>query len=336
MKKYNFLFVIFGIALFVGTSFALISNKTGQYPDVQPPVVSSTTVSVAIPNSVEFCGNRLLLDRIDLRERFDREINALTYLHSTTLLYIKRANRFFPLIEPVLKKNNIPDDFKYLCVIESGLDTRALSPAKAAGLWQLMDATGKNYGLEITGEVDERYHIEKATEAACRYLNAAYAIYGNWVDVAASYNAGMGRISSEKKKQLVDSALDLLLVSETSRYVFRILAMKTIFENPFRYGFVLKKEDLYPPVAVHYVEVKSDIEDLALFAKENGINYMQLKDFNVWLRDTKLKIAKEKSYRIAIPEKKDLYYASRKIIAQVPPTLGSNAQNNPTQNILHH
>jgi hypothetical protein len=200
-----------------------------------------------------------------------------------------------------------------LCVIESGLDIRALSPAKAAGLWQFLNVTGKQYGLEITDEVDERYHVEKATEAACHYFKAAYAIYGNWVDVAASYNAGMGRISSEKNKQMVDSALDLLLVSETSRYVFRILAMKTIFENPAMYGFILKKENLYPPIAIHYVEVDTEIEDLMLFAKENGINYMQLKEFNVWLRDRKLKNPKGKSYLIAIPEKKDLYYDARKI-----------------------
>jgi hypothetical protein len=312
MKKYNFLFVVLGIALLIGCSFLLAGSKAGRIHEVQP-LVSPATTSVPLPDEVEFCGNRLTLDRIDLRERFDREINVQTYLHSTTLLYIKRANRFFPLIEPVLKKNNIPDDFKYLCIAESGLDTRALSPAKAAGLWQFMEATGKRYGLEITGEVDERYHIEKATEAACRYFSEAYANYGNWVDVAASYNAGMGRISSEKKKQLVDSALDLLLVSETSRYVFRILAIKTIFENPSLYGFILKKENLYPPISVHYMEVNSEIEDLALFARENGINYMQLKDFNIWLRDTKLTVSKEKSYRIAIPEKKELYYAPGKI-----------------------
>jgi hypothetical protein len=313
MKKCNFFFVFGGIVLLTACSFILISSNEAGNSDNQSLMVMSQAVSVSPPDYVEFCDNRLQLDRLDLHERFDREINALTYLHSTTLLYIKRANRFFPLIEPVLKKNGIPDDFKYLCVIESGLDTRALSPAKAAGLWQFMDSTGKTYGLEITNDVDERYHIEKATEAACRYFQRAYALYGNWVDVAASYNAGMGRISSEKKKQMVDSALDLLLVSETSRYVFRILAMKTIFENPARYGFILKKENLYPPVAVRYVEVTDSIGDLALFAKENGINYMQLKEFNVWLRDTKLKVGRGKSYRIAIPQKEDLYYNGRKI-----------------------
>jgi hypothetical protein len=313
MKKYSLFFTIPGMALFIVCSLVLISSKESCSSETQHPLVSPVAVSVALPESVEFCGNRLSLDRLDLRERFDREINSLTYLHSTTLLYIKRANRFFPVIEPILKRNDIPDDFKYLCVIESGLDTRALSPAKAAGLWQFIDSTGKIYGLEITSEVDERYHVEKATEAACLYFKAAYANYGNWLDVAASYNAGMGRISSEKKKQLVDSALDLLLVSETSRYVFRILAMKAIFKNPSLYGFILKKENLYPPVAVHYLEVKSNIEDLALFAKENEINYMQLKEFNVWLRDTKLSVSKGKSYQIAIPQKEDLYYDARKI-----------------------
>ncbi|MDR2086216.1 MAG: lytic transglycosylase domain-containing protein [Dysgonamonadaceae bacterium] len=313
MKKYNYFFVGLGIALFFICSLVLISSKETENDEVPPSLIPPSAVSVAIPDDVEFCGNRLSLDRLDLRERFDREINSLTYLHGTMLMYIKRANRFFPVIEPVLKKNGIPGDFKYLCVVESGLDTRALSPAKAAGLWQFMEQTGKSYNLEITGEVDERYHVEKATEAACHYLKSAYTRYGNWVDVAAAYNAGMQRISSEMEKQQVGSALDLLLVSETSRYVFRILAMKMIFENPARYGFILKKENLYPPVAVRYVEVTANIDDLALFAKENGINYMQLKEFNVWLRDTKLKVPQGKSYRIAIPQKEDLYYNRRKI-----------------------
>jgi len=312
-KKNNYAFLTLGVALLAGLTLFLISSKDTENVEIQHPVVSATTASVPIPASVEFCGNQVSLERLDMRERFDREINSFTYFHSNTLLYFKRANRYFPMIEPILRENGIPDDFKYLCVIESNLDTRALSTAKAAGLWQFMEATGKSYGLEITADVDERYHIEKATQAACKYFKDAYNRYGNWVNVAASYNAGMGRISSSMREQLVDSAFDLLLVSETSRYVFRIMAIKEIFESPTKYGFVLKKENLYPAVPVQLKAVTSDIADLASFAKENGLNYMQLKEYNVWLRSTKLKVTAGKTYQIAIPKKEDLLYDARKV-----------------------
>ncbi|GHT77948.1 murein transglycosylase [Bacteroidia bacterium] len=303
-NKFILFFLTAGIIL---SAFVLISSKDNALEDY---LTQAFTVSVPIPDEVNFCGEKISLKRLDMRERFDREINSFTYLHSTTLLYIKRANRFFPIIEPILKKNGIPDDFKYLCVIESGLDTRALSSAKAAGLWQFMEGTAKNYGLEIRDGVDERYHVEKATEAACTYLRDAYSRYGDWASVAASYNAGMGRISSEMQKQYVSSAFDLWLVQETSRYVFRILAAKEIFTHPRKYGFLLQKEDLYPPVAVNYVEISTDIPDLPAFAIEQGINYMQLKEFNTWLRDSKLTIPKTggKTYHIAIPRDEDLVF----------------------------
>ena len=273
----------------------------------------SQTNSVPLPDQVDFCGETIALDRLDLRERFDREINTFTYLHATTMMYLKRANRFFPMIEPILRKNGIPDDFKYLCVIESNLDIRALSKANAAGFWQLLESTGKEYGLEINSEVDERYHIEKATDVACRYLRNAYSRYGSWVDAAASYNAGMGRINSALNSQQVNSALDLHLVSETSRYVFRILAIKQLFENPYLYGFVLKKEDLYPAVPVQRITVTQTISDLAFFSQEYDLNYMLLKEFNPWLRDSKLTIRPGKSYEIAIPKKEDLYFDKNSI-----------------------
>lgn len=298
--------------------FLTCSSSVNNPEEIQRPYVQSMTNSVPIPKEVSFCGEVIKLDRLDIRERFDREINGFTYLHSTTTLYIKRANRYFPIIEPLLEANGIPDDFKYLCLIESNLDTRALSSAKAAGLWQFMEATGKQYGLEITSQVDERYHIEKATNAACKYFRDAYNRFGNWVNVAASYNAGMGRISGNINSQYVDSALDMLLVSETSRYVFRILAIKEIFRHPFKYGFIFNKEDLYPQVSVDYKEVTSTIGDLAYYAKQNGINYMQLKDYNVWLRDSQLRVSPGKTYRIAIPQKQDLYFDASKIKVHNP------------------
>jgi len=318
IKNY-FIAVLFAAVLvllavcFSGSTNSENTNLEKDYS--QHPMVPFITMSVPIPERVTFCGQEISLDRLDMRERFDREINSMVYFHSTTLLYIKRANRYFPVIEPILKKHNIPDDFKYLCVIESNLDTRALSPMKAAGLWQFIEATAKSYGLEIREGVDERYHIEKATEAAAKYFLSGYKRYGDWVNVAAAYNAGFARISSELERQEVNSAFDLLVVPETSRYVFRIIAMKEIFENPRIYGFNLKKEDLYPPVAVDWIEVNTTIPNLAAFAKQYGLNYMQLKDYNVWLRDTTLVMPRQgdKVYRIAIPRKEDLHYDKNRI-----------------------
>ncbi len=271
------------------------------------PVVSAMIFNPQVPSSVTFCGEEVDLTRYNRHESFDRELSSFSYLHSTTLLLFKRANRLFPVIEPILKENGIPDDFKYLAVIESHLDPRVSSPAQAVGVWQLLEGTGKEYGLTITPTVDERSHVEKSTVAACKYLNAAYKKYGDWVNVAASYNAGMGRISGELTQQSVDSSLEMWLVEETSRYVYRIMAIKQIFENPYKYGFVLQPQDLYKPIAVEEVTVTGNIPDLAAFAKSYNIDYSDLKRFNTWLRDRKLETG-GKTYKIQIPVESDLYY----------------------------
>jgi hypothetical protein len=221
---------------------------------------------------------------------------------------LKRANRYFPVIEPILKANGIPDDFKYLAVIESHLDPCAVSPARAVGMWQFMEPTAKEYKLTITPTVDERYHVQRSTEAACKYLKDAYARYGDWVSVAVSYNAGVGRISSEYARQLVDSALDLWLVEESSRYVYRILAIKQIFENPYKYGFVISGKNLYKPISCEEVTISKDIPDLAVYARDRGITYADLKRFNPWLRDTRLNVAEGKSFVLLIPRKQDMNY----------------------------
>lgn len=287
---------------------SLGSNDSEKVLDARP-VVSSMTVSPEIPDAIPFCGKMIDLTRYNMHEGFDRELSSFTYLHSTTMLYIKRANRYFPVIEPILKANGIPDDFKYLAVIESHLEPRVTSPAKAVGMWQLLEGTAKQYGLTITPTVDERCDVAKATEAACRYLKAAYAKYGDWAVVASSYNAGMGRISGELDKQDADSSFDLWLVEETSRYVYRILAMKEIFENPYKYGFVLRARDLYKPIDCKEVSVSSDILDLSAFAKAQGVTYADLKRFNPWLRDRKLQTA-GKTYTLQIPKENDMYYKS--------------------------
>ena len=311
--KNQYILLLCGFTLLIGAAVGWVSSKDeGIHPQSKQRFVLAQTSSVEVPESVTFCGQEIALERYDMRERFDREINTFTYFHSSTMLMIKRANRYFPLIEPILKKYQVPDDFKYLAVIESMLEVRALSPAKAAGLWQFMAATGKEYGLEVSEQIDERYHVEKSTEAACKYLLNAYKEFGDWMDVAASYNAGIPRIKTELSRQQVNSFFDLLVVEETSRYVFRMMAIKQVFTHPHLYGFVLKRSDLYPPIRTKDVEITADVEDFALFAKEYEMDYFQLKNFNVWLRDRGLK-TKGKTYTVQIPIKEDMYYTPSKV-----------------------
>lgn len=320
MKKITLYIIPTAIVFLLGIIF--LSNKQaqedGSEKDIEKnkkPYVLSLTNSVEVPHHIEFAGEKLDLDRYDIYERYDREINGFTYLHSTTLLLLKKANRYFPIIEPILAENGIPDDFKYLAVIESNLNHRAQSPAGAAGLWQFMPKTAPNYGLEVSSEVDERYSIEKSTMAACKYFKQAYAKYGSWTSVALSYNAGQGRISGELEKQQAEDSLDLWLVEETTRYYYRMLAIKQVFEHPYRFGFVLDAEDLYKPIEFNAIEITESIPDLAGFAKDKGITYAQLKDFNSWLRDRQLTISSksQKSYTLLIPTQESMYYKNRKV-----------------------
>jgi hypothetical protein len=254
------------------------------------------------PVAVDFAGEPTPLYISDVKERFDRELLVNANLDATTLLIIKRANRAFPVIEPILAKYGIPDDFKYLAVIESGL-LNAVSPAGAKGVWQFMEGTAKESGMEVNSEVDERYHLEKSTEAACRYLLAAKLRFGSWTLAAASYNGGMTGVNKQIEIQKVSNYYDLLLADETSRYVFRILALKEIMKNPQLYGFEVIPEELYENLPTRKVEVDSTITDLADFAKMQGINYKILKIHNPWLRDKKLMNATKKKYEIEIPLK---------------------------------
>ncbi len=292
-----------GALLLTFTSMNKLENV-----ELERPLVLSMTASVAIPDSMEFAGEPIVFDRYDRRERMDRELNSFTYFHSTTLLLFKRANRIFPIIEPILEREGMPNDLKYLAVIESSLDPRAVSPARAAGLWQFLQSTGREYGLEVSATVDERYHIEKSTVAASRYLKDAHRRYGSWSAAALSYNGGQGRITRELSNQQTREALDLWLVEETSRYYYRMLAIKQIFENPMQYGFVIQPEHLYKPMEFKKVEVTSSIPDLVSFARQHQVTYAQLKDFNSWLRDTKLTNTSGKAYTILIPTQDDLYY----------------------------
>lgn len=308
MKKV--LLYIIPVACICMSAVLLLSNNSQEEVKSTVPYVLSMTKSVEVPQKVEFAGEDISLERYDIHERYDREINSFTYLHSTTLLLIKKANRYFPIIEPILKENGIPEDFKYLAVIESNLNHRAVSPAGAAGLWQFMPKTAPSYGLEVGSEVDERYSIEKSTLAACKYLKEAYNKYGSWAGVALSYNGGQRRISEELERQQAKDPLDLWLVEETTRYYYRMLAIKQIFENPFKFGFILTEKDLYKPMEFKKVEVTRSIPDLAVFAKENGVTYAHIKDFNSWLRDRKLTISakSQSSYTILIPTQESIFY----------------------------
>lgn len=256
-----------------------------------------------VPASITFANETYRFDRSDLYERMDRELIAFSYTHSTSTLMLKRADRIFKDVVPILKENGIPEDLKYLMVIESNLDPSAKSSAGAAGLWQFMPATAREYGLEVNTNVDERYNIEKETAAACKYLKAAYQKYGDWMTVAASYNAGQGGITSKLNSQRQASAMDLWLVDETSRYMFRILAAKMMFENPMSFGFNISAEDKYKYIQIkEVVTVTTEISDLVSFAEKHGVSYAQLKRANLWLREAKLNNASHKKYLIKIPE----------------------------------
>jgi membrane-bound lytic murein transglycosylase D len=267
------------------------------YEAVEAPF---TAVAYDLPTKAVFAGEDLPLDIPDVRERLDKEIQINSYLHSNTIFLIKRANRWLPQMEKILEANGIPNDFKYLPLIESNL-MNVVSPKDAVGYWQILATSGKEYGLEINKEVDERYDPIKATHAACKYLKSSYRKFGNWTLVAASYNRGMGGIDRAIDNQKVDNYYDLFLNDETSRYVFRIVAIKEIIENPARYGFKINPELLYREESLRYVEVTESIKSLIDFAVANGTNYKLLKRHNPWLRDEKLTVKKGKSYKIALP-----------------------------------
>ena len=249
---------------------------------------------------MDFSGEEVPTFMADVQERLDKEMITNMNYHTNTTLVIKRANKVFPIIEPILKKYGVPDDFKYLAVIESSL-VNAVSPAGARGVWQFMPATAKEKGMEVSDEVDERYHLEKSTEAACKYLLVAKEKFGSWTLAAASYNGGMGGISKKMEEQQVADYYDLLLTEETSRYVFRILALKEIMSQSEKYGFKIPNEALYYTVPTRKIVIDSSITDLAQFAKTQGVNYKILKIHNPWLRDKKLTITSGKKYEIEIP-----------------------------------
>lgn len=255
-----------------------------------------------VPESVTFAGKPVRFDTDDLYERMDRELIAFTYMHSNSTLMLKRSERIFAQVVPILKANGIPEDLKYLMAIESNLDPKALSSAGAAGLWQFMKASAIQYGLEISTDVDERYNIVKETEAACKYLKDIYRKYPDWMTVAACYNAGPGGVGRRLESQKQTTSMTLYLPEETSRYMFRILAAKVFFENPAEFGYQLTEEDYYPyRQPEKTLTVDYEIPSLVDFAIENGVTYRDLRKANLWLVGTRLSNPSKKTYKIVIP-----------------------------------
>ncbi len=255
-----------------------------------------------VPEYAVFAGDTVRFDKLDRHERMDRELIAFTYSHTNSTLMLKRSRRYFGIVVPILKKEGIPEDLKYLMAIESNLDPKAFSTASAAGLWQFTRATAQQYGLECTTEVDERYDIEKETLAACRYLKEAFGKYGDWMTVAASYNAGQNGITRRLSEQRQTTVLELWLPEETARYLFRLLTCKLFFEHPAAFGFDVPQEERYPYAAPReVVTVSGPIPSLVDFAERHGTTYARLKAANLWLRSNKLSNPKGKSYRIVIP-----------------------------------
>ena len=270
---------------------------------IERTVVRESPRAPKVPDIMVFAGDTIRFDRVDMRERMDRELIAFTYSHTNSLLMLKRSTRIFPQVEPLLAANGVPDDLKYLMAVESNVSETAVSVAGAAGLWQFMRDVGREFGLEVTATVDERYNIKKETEAACDYLKKSYARFGDWMTVAASYNGGVNGIARKREQQQQPKAMDLQLVEETSRYMFRILVAKMFFENPESFGFKLEADEYYPYIPPkRTVFVSQSIDDLAEFAGRYGLSYAQLRRANPWLRDMKLAAKTGKTYEILIPD----------------------------------
>ncbi len=289
LKRY---FSILLLGVFLLTSFTLSHKEV-----INNPI---TIQSYPLPENLNFAGESVPIHIPDVYERMDRELMVNAYWHSNSLLMIKRVNKYFPIIEPILKKYNVPADFKYIAVIESGL-INATSPAGAKGIWQIMKSTAKDFKLEVNNNVDERYHLEKTTELACKYFLEAKEKFGSWTLAAASYNSGRARIARYLSTQQVDNYYDLLLGEETGRYVFRILAMKELLNNPERYGFEVPETHMYKRVVTRKLPVDTAISNLASFAKMHQVNYKELKIFNPWLLENHLNNKSRKQYYIEVP-----------------------------------
>ena len=306
MNKANRILIVLSILVISTVLINAVSNADDTH-EMRDPIEKSTSElydikALVIPENLDFSGEKVPLQDSDVYERIDRELLVNTYWQSNGLLMFKRAHKYFPVIEPILARNGVPDDFKYLALIESGLQN-VTSPSGAKGFWQIMKATGKEYGLEINDNVDERYDLEKSTEVACQYILKAKERFGSWSLAAAAYNAGNKRIADRLEQQKVSNYYDLLLNDETARYVPRIIAVKEILSHPKKYGFSFETQDLYKPLISYQVRVDTVISDMARFAKNFDMTYKELKILNPWLREAKLNNKSRKEYFIKIKQK---------------------------------
>lgn len=292
--------------LIMMTGISLLTTCGFKTKEVKEPVMATPgqelNKSPEVPDSLYFMGEKVPLERFDVYESLERELLVNSYFHSQTIRFIKLAPRYFSIIDPILKEEGLPSDFRYLCMAESNMNPKALSPAGAAGFWQFLKTTAIEYGLEVNAEVDERYHIEKSTRAACQYLKKAYGKYRDWALVAAAYNAGNGAIDRQLERQLVSTYFDLLLSEETERYIYRILALKIIIENPEKYGFQVSEDEKYPLLKTRKAEITGPVPNWAVYARSQGINYKTLKYYNPWLRENQLTNKAGKRYTIELPE----------------------------------
>lgn len=301
MRRIHYYFVIALFLLIISQLFIYSSDLKSEDELHQKQFNMQYAIfSIMPPEGLSFAGEKIPIQSSEIWQRLDNELLKNIYFQSNTMLYFKKANKYFPIIEPILKQYGIPDDFKYLAVIESGLDN-VISPAGAAGFWQIMKRTGREYGLEINSDIDERYNLEKSTVVACEYLKEAYNQFGDWTIAAASYNMGKSGISRKMVEQGVSDYYSLYLNSETKRYVFRIIAIKEILENPRKYGFIFRQKDLYTMPAYKVIHIDSTIVNLSDFAKSYSINYKLLKQFNPWLRSASLPDESRKKYTLKIP-----------------------------------
>jgi len=289
-------FLTAAVILFtIGSAFYKANDEQVDFPQ------GYRIISPVFPSDLEFAGERVPVENFEVYERIDREIIVNTYFHSSSIISIKKANRWFPVIEPILERNGIPDDFKYLMIAESGA-SNSTSSAGAVGFWQFIEGSALKYGLEVNDEVDERYNVEKSTEAACRYLREAYTLFGSWTVAAASYNMGIPGMTNQLDRQKTNNYYNLVLAEETLRYIARIIALKEVMNNPAKYGFLINEDDLYNELPYEEVVVTGSIPNLADWAIDRGINYKILKLYNPWLRDNVLMNRSGKTYTIKIPE----------------------------------
>ena len=311
MKKLSIIAIILASVAIAGEAFIFATRKEKNDDEILTKAIRADyhVYAPPIPDTLYFCGERVPLNLWYVREGLDRELVSNMYYQSSTLFNIKRATRVFPTIERILKEEGVPQDMKYLCVIESNLQN-VTSPAGANGYWQFMKATGQKYGLEITDEIDMRNDLEAATHAASRYLKSLKARFGGWTEAAAAYNCGENGLEKRLSNQQQQSYYELLLNKETQRYVYRILALKLIMQNPQDYGYHVRRCDTYPELPYEEVTLDGKDVDLVQFAVDNGTSYKMLRTMNPWLQTDKLKNKTGKSYKVRIPTKKGTEYST--------------------------